>query len=325
MKIYKVMASTLVIVAGCGEHHAEAEGVSTRCEALINAPLDTTNASAVGLCLVPLITGPGGERTCPFGCSATLIAKNLVLTARHAVQDIVGPGGLFTGSFNGPVKSPETLNVTLSSSGAVGNPSWYSVNQVLVPSSSSPDVPNEIALVILNDTIEPGDAAPAGVDLTTNLAAPDHPTEFTIIGRGAVHYDLDAQGQAINVDTGDNQRRILQHVPFVCASDSTSTPCMSFSVKAPPPTYTYTLPLEYFSMGPAKMGGDSGAGIFSQQSYESCLPRVVAVASAITTGEDFQPASTMGVRVGRLADFLRAGAETAAQFGNYEKPAWADD
>ena len=77
-------------------------------------------------------------------------------------------------------------------------------------------------------------------------------------------------------------------------------------------------------MGPAAIAGDSGAGIFSQQSYESCLPRVVAVSSAITTGEDGQPASTLGVRVGRFADFLRAGAETAAQFGNYEKPAWAE-
>jgi hypothetical protein len=322
MKIYEVMASTLVLVVGCAGRDVGDEGVATHCEALINAPLDATSTSAVGLCLTPLITGSGGERTCDFACSATLIAENLVLTARHCVQAGVGPA-LFTGSYSLPVIDPAQVNVTLSSSGAVGNPSWYSVNQVLVPSST--DHPNDIALVILNDTIEPRDATPAGVDLRTNLAAPDHPTEFTIIGRGFVHYDIDAQNQPINVDTGDSQRRILQHVPFVCASDSTATPCVSFSVKAPPPTYTYTLPLEYFSMGPATMAGDSGAGIFSQQSYESCLPRVVAVASAITTGEDFQPASTLGVRVGRLADFLRAGAETAAQLGNYEKPEWADD
>jgi hypothetical protein len=100
---------------------------------------------------------------------------------------------------------------------------------------------------------------------------------------------------------------------------------MSFSVKAPPPTFTYTLPLEYFSIGPASLPGDSGAGIFSQASYESCLPRVVAVASAITIGVDGQPASTLAVRVSRFADFLRAGAKTAARFGHYEKPDWAED
>ena len=68
-----------------------------------------------------------------------------------------------------------------------------------------------------------------------------------------------------------------------------------------------------------------GAGIFSQRSYESCRPRVVAVVSAMTTRMDGQPASTLGVRMSRFADFLRAGAETAARFGNYEKPEWADD
>jgi hypothetical protein len=96
-------------------------------------------------------------------------------------------------------------------------------------------------------------------------------------------------------------------------------------MKAPHPSSTYTLPLEYFSMGPAAMGGDSGAGIFSQRSYESCLPRVVAVESAITTGIDGQPASTLGVRVSRFAEFVRAGVETAARFGEYEKPEWAED
>jgi hypothetical protein len=323
MKIYKVMASMLVLVAGCAGRDVEDEGVTTQCEALINAPL-SPDTSGVGLC-IGLTAGPGGEQTCPIGCSATLIAKNLVLTARHCVQGGVGPR-FFDGSFSAPMPNPEVFNVTLSSSWAVGNPSWYSVNQVLVPGST--DHPNDIALVILNDTIEERDATPAGVDLTTNLAAPDHPTEFTIIGRGVVHYDLDAQGQPINVDTGDSQRRILQHVPFVCASDSTSTPCVVFSPSAPP-TYARPLPLEFFNMGLAIMAGDSGAGIFSQQSYDASAacgaPRVVAVATAGTIREDGQSAGTLGVRVGRFADFLRAGAETAARFGHYQKPAWADD
>jgi hypothetical protein len=254
-----------------------------------------------------------------LGCSATLVAKNLVLTARHCVQGGVGPEP-FEGSFSAPVTSPENLNVTLSSAATVGNP-WYSVNQVLVPDST--DASNDIALVILNDTI--GDVAAAGVDLSTNLAAPDHPTEFTIVGHGVVHAEYDAGTLPINIDTGDFQRRILQHVPFVCASDSTSTPCVSFSTKAPPPTFTFTLPPEYFSMGPAGLPGDSGSGIFSQRSYESCLPRVVAVQSAITVGMDGQPASTLSVRVSPFADFLRAGAETAARFGDYAKPEWAND
>ena len=142
MKIYKVMASTLVLVAGCAGRDVEHEDVSNQCEALINAPLDTTNTSAVGLCWAL----PPRQPTCLGGCSATLIAKNLVLTARHCVQ-ILGDGtaGVFgTGSFSTPVTNPANLNVTLSSSWAVGNPSWYSVNQVLVPSST--DASNDIAL-----------------------------------------------------------------------------------------------------------------------------------------------------------------------------------
>jgi hypothetical protein len=307
MKIYRVMAPMLVLVAGCAGSDVPDEVpddvVGDQCAALIDAPLDTTDTFAVGLCMVPLTTGPGGEQTCAIGCSATLVAKNLVLTARHCVQGALGPG-LFEGSFSEPVNSPTIPSVTLSSSGAVGKPSWYSVNQILVPDRT--DAPSDIALVILNDTIE--DASPAGVDLRTNLAAPDHPTEFTVIGRGLVHFDVDAQGEPINPDTGDFQRRILQHNPFICASDSASAPCVSPSRKAPPPTFTY-----------------SGSGIFSQRSYESCLPSVVAVEDAITTGMDGQPASTLGVRVGAFADFLRVGAETAARFGGYEKPKWADD
>lgn len=316
------VVSTLVIAAGCAGHHDESETVANTCQALVDAPLDAKDRSAVGFCLVPLTTGPGGEQTCAFACSATLIARNLVLTARHCVQGGLG-AALFEGSFSAPLNSPETMNVTSSSSGAVGKPSWYSVNQVLVPSST--DAPNDIALLILNDIIDEREATAAGIDLKTNLAATDHPTEFTVVGRGIVHYDVDADGGRINVDTGDNQRRILQHVPFVCASDSAAMPCMSFSKKAPPPTSMYTLPLEYFSMGPAALDFDSGSGIFSQRNHESCLPRVVGVVSAMTIGIDGQPASTLGVRVSRFADFLRAGAETAARFGHYEKPEWTDE
>jgi hypothetical protein len=319
MKIYRIVAPMLVLVAGCaGRDDVKDEDVANQCQALIDAPLDTKDTFAVGLCAVPLTTGPEGEQTCAIGCSATLVAKNLVLTARHCVQGALGPG-LFEGSFSEPVNSPTTLSVTSSSSGAVGKPTWYSVNQVLVPDRT--DASSDIALVILNDSIE--DATPAGVDLKTNLAAPDPPTEFTIVGRGAVHYDVDEQLEPVNPDTGDFQRRILQHVPFVCASDS--TPCMIPSRKAPPPTFTYTVPLEYIDIGPAGLPGDSGSGIFSQQSYESCLPRVVAVQDAITTGMDGLPGSTLGVRVRPFADFLRAGAETAARFGGYEKPKWASD
>ena len=61
MKMYRVMASMLVLVAGCAGHDAEDENVANQCEALLNAPLDTTNTFAVGLCPVPLTTGPGGS------------------------------------------------------------------------------------------------------------------------------------------------------------------------------------------------------------------------------------------------------------------------
>ena len=57
---------------------------------------------------------------------------------------------------------------------------------------------------------------------------------------------------------------------------------VSFSQKAPPPTSTYTLPLEYFSMGPAALPGDSGSGIFLQCATQ-LPPAALGIASTLPT------------------------------------------
>jgi hypothetical protein len=313
MTYYKFMAPLAILAVGCGGAGSE-EATASQSENLLAAPIDPGDSFSAALCSYPLNTDPdaGPLNTCVpqlarglLPCSATLIARNLVLTARHCVS-IPKPDGSF-----GPTGDASLFHVTFSSSAVVGTPVWHSVSQVLVPDAA--EFGQDLALLILSERVRLDEARPIDVDLRTNLAGPHHPDEFTIVGRGMVNAEI-GPSSLVNVDFGDFQKRVLQHIPFVCASDDlTAQPC-----SLPPPGST-----NYFSIGPSALFGDSGAGVLSQGSYVHHRPVVEGVVSEGSFGPDGKTANTFPIRVGNFASFLRAGAATAAEAGSYRAPEWA--
>src|SRR5438132_127277 len=71
-----------VWAVGCSSnatHEARDEGVSATAQAIQGGTSDTTHTFAVGVC-------GGAKGQCQFTCSGALIAPNLVVTARHCVE-----------------------------------------------------------------------------------------------------------------------------------------------------------------------------------------------------------------------------------------------
>jgi hypothetical protein len=154
----------------------------------------------------------------------------------------------------------------------------------------------------------PSDVAPlARVNVTRDLSdVPPH--AVVIVGRGAVGELLDLRTFHSTIKDGDLERRILQHVPFECASDGSATCDMEdFSS---PPTNMFSAPVGYYVIGSAISSGDSGAGVFDQSQFSS--PSVIGVASAATFGADGIPNHGLVSRLDTHGSFVVDGLTAAA-------------
>ena len=158
--------------------------------------VDRTDTQVVGLAIN---LGAQGAAL----CSGSLIAPNLVLTARHCVAELASETVDCNTSVFGPVYPASsfsaTTNVTVSFSGRGG----YRGQEVFVPETSTDVCGYDIALIVLAENV------PA------NVAEPITPRVDTAVVRGegytAVGYGSTADG------TGSGTRRILENLSVQCS------------------------------------------------------------------------------------------------------------
>lgn len=262
--------------------------------------LDTNHPFDVGVCTGGLVPdGQPNAGTCAaIRCSGTLIAPNVVLTARHCVKAHVDAANFCDGFYTDDPITANPAYVTTSPTVASGSPKWYTVKSIEVPAATGLCT-NDLALLILDKDVPRREARPAGINFHRDVAK-HPPKEFAIVARGYLLENLDTGP----VDNGGFMRRISKHIPFVCASDDPNNTCEIPDFSSPP-TNVFVTPTAHIVIGRSIMSGDSGAGVFDQKHFHNGKPNVIGIVVANTYGEDHFPNFGIFGRIDTHADFFR--------------------
>ncbi|MEQ1506787.1 MAG: trypsin-like serine protease [Myxococcota bacterium] len=291
---------------------------------LLGAPVDDDPAHAwsVGICQSD--HGCAADTTY---CSGTLVAPNLVLTARHCVDNGMYVSNEFCENAFMGVVVPEDLFVTVDPDpfGPDATPTWVGVSRVLLEEDTGLCT-GDIALMVLDTPVLADVATPAWVDVETNLAA-DPPEAVAIVGRGWLDGTIVESAPGVflpeKIDDGGQQRRILEDIPVTCVTDDEAG-CVVPDWSEPSGTFAFVS--NSLVVGSSALPGDSGSGILDQESFDDGVARVIAVATiAFWSTPDPAPSGAAGQRTSRHRSFLVAGALDAAAEAGIEPPGWAVD
>lgn len=317
----------LLTLAACTNAAEEEPAPNASEDELVNAPRDTKNTWAVGVCNSAPNTDPakGKLGACVVAgsrCTGSLVAKNLVITARHCVTTIdwTNAAGFCDGKFE-PTPSPNTARITLAPSVLQENPTWIKVAEVMTPTGVSA-CDDDIALLRLEANVADADATPIDVDLRDIARVKEPPGSVAIVGRGVLTSMIDPTTLApIDEADGGLLRRYAQNIPLRCYSDKAGA-CSTVDITAPPSNH-FTLSKGQFLIGKGGASGDSGSGILAQKSFSGGKPVTFGVFSAGTFGTNGVGNAGIGVRVDRHKGWIVPFAQKAAQAGSYPAPAWA--
>jgi hypothetical protein len=134
----------VVAVAACSAPPSGTEeGASSTSSPVQGGTSDTTHNFAVGVCV-------GSAGACSNYCSGTLIAPNLVLTARHCVDNLVSGSNVVcaTDMFTTQRAPASSFVVTTDSSMSQGTTGWHGVWQV-IKTPGNAVCGNDLSLLIL--------------------------------------------------------------------------------------------------------------------------------------------------------------------------------
>ena len=241
-------------------------------------------------------------------CSGTLIAPNLVMTARHCVsatssENIDCKSTTFT-STNTAKEMAVTQDTVMDLRDRNGN--FLAVSKVVVPDTKTM-CGHDIALLILADNISADQATPARPQIYKKLTDGAGVKEITAIGYGTT------DGQ-----NGSGTRRIRENIPVLCAFGH---PQKKLDCAAQGSQVDTLLTASDVAVGTGVCEGDSGSSAFDQEAFDKGEFVSVGILSRGAAG-----GCDVGVytRVDALADIISDTVKEAAAAGGYDVPSWAN-
>lgn len=289
----------------CSNGPSRSEATAGSVEAIQGGTTDSTHAFAVAV-----VDHATASQQMVAICSGTLLAPNLVATARHCVAPTSDPENVqcATATFGSVVATDEVFvsNDTMLSL----NTGYHAVDEIIVP-PDSPMCGNDLALLILHDSLP----LPAYVTPVIDPPMTDHQvysTTVTAIGYG-ITTPTDTTGKTVGT------RRIRQNIDLECIPNDTSfADCYS------DPNAKQAIAPQEFLVADGACGGDSGSSAYEQRNFNAGSWVSFGVLSRGSITDDGGTCyGNIYTRFDAWGPLLVNTAQLAAAKGGYPVPAWA--
>jgi MYXO-CTERM domain-containing protein len=287
----------VVSALACSSQEPVREHTAATSSAIQGGTTDTTHSFVVGIY----------NQQYQAVCSGSLLAPNLVATARHCVAITTQQIDCATSTFPTPVAASQMLITTNANMSAN---SWVGVTKIVVPTQTNEDkvCGNDLALLILARNVSlPEYVTPT---IMPPMTDPSYTQNVTAIGYGV---------SSPNDTMSAGLRRIRENIALNCIpNDKAFVDCF-----ADPTAKTYMTANEFIS-GDGTCEGDSGSSAFEQKNFNAGTWVSFGVLSR--GGISADGTTCVGgiyTRFDAWGPLIQAAAVEAAQRGMYAVPTWA--